>query len=345
MATLPDTWHALSRILLGDPKFTASEVAQQSGVDLEQARRLWTALGFPPIPDSERVFTRSDVAMLAGVCRLLTALDGATDVVLQLTRVTGQALARIAEAQVATTAEQLDLSKIAAEPDRIAERLIAGFQPLLPTLEPFLGYVWRRHLLAAMLRVAVAGSTDTTRPGALAVGFADLVGFTAISQQLDEKELASMVDRFEALAYEQIMERGGRVVKMIGDEVMFSADAAAVAAEMGLALVDTYARDSALPEVRVGLAYGPALSFEGDLFGPTVNLASRLVNIARPGTMLVSDDLAMQLQGISTLTLRSLRPLQLKGIGRTHVWVLRPAPGAAHGQSDVERPRRPVTRL
>jgi adenylate cyclase len=324
MTTLPDTWHALSRLLLGEPELTAAEVARQAGVDLEYTRRLWTALGFPPVPDDERVFTRSDVAMLAGVRRLVDQLGGAGDVMLQLTRVTGQALAKVAEAHVATSVDQLNLSHIAAEPDRVTSALVAGFEPLLPMLEPFLSYVWRRHLVAAMFRVAAADSTDATRSGALAIGFADLVGFTAISQQLDAPELAALVDRFEALAYEHIARRGGRVVKMIGDEVMFSADTPAVAAGIALALVAAYAGDAALPEVRVGLAHGPALSFEGDLFGPTVNLASRLVNIARPGTVLISEDLATQLQDAPDFTLRALRPLRLKGIGRSNVWVLRP---------------------
>ena len=117
MTTLPETWHALSRVLLGDPELTALEVAQQAGVDLDYARRLWTALGFPPVPDDERLFTRSDVAMLAGVRRLLDQLGGAADVMLQLTRVTGQSLARVAEAHVATRVDQLDLSQGAAEPD------------------------------------------------------------------------------------------------------------------------------------------------------------------------------------------------------------------------------------
>lgn len=325
MPALPDTWHALSRVLLGEPEFTGPEVAQQAGVDMEQARRLWTALGFPPIPDDERFFTRSDVAMLSGVCHLGDEIGSAPDVMLQLTRVTGQALARVAEAQVATSAEQLHLTQLAADPDRAVHALVGRFKPLVPTLEPFLGYVWRRHLVAAMFRIAAAGSTNATRTGELAVGFADLVGFTSISQQLDERELAAMVDRFEALAYEQLTRRGGRVVKMIGDEVMFSADTPAIAAAIALALVDAYAGDAALPELRVGLALGPVLSFEGDLFGPTVNLASRLVNIARPRTVLISDELAARLRDVSAFTLRSLRPLRLKGIGRAHVWVLRPA--------------------
>jgi adenylate cyclase len=328
MPELPETWRVLSRTLLGDPEFTGPEVAQQAGVDLEHARRLWTALGFSPIRDDERAFTRSDVAMLASVRQLLDTLGGSAAVLLQLTRVTGQSLARVAEAHVATTVAQLGSMRTGLPPDRILDALVTELPSLLPTIEPFLSYVWRRHLTAAVFRIAAAGTAETKRAGALAVGFADLVGFTAISQQLDEAELAALVDRFEALAYEQITRRSGRVIKMIGDEVMFCADVPLVAADIALALLAAYASDAALPEVRVGLAFGPVLSFEGDLFGPTVNLASRLVNIARPGTVLVPDELAAELQNASSFTLRPLRPLHLKGIGRTRAWVLRPAHAA-----------------
>ena len=88
-----------------------------------------------------------------------------------------------------------------------------------------------------------------------------------------------------------MVERGGRVVKMIGDEVMFAVDDGAFAADIAIALVEALVRDPDLPGVRVGLASGPTLSWEGDLYGPTVNLASRLVNIARPNSVHISDEL------------------------------------------------------
>jgi adenylate cyclase len=146
-----------------------------------------------------------------------------------------------------------------------------------------------------------------------------------MSQALDARELAAMVDRFEAIAYEHIPERGGRVVKMIGDEVMFAVDDGAVAADIAVALVEAHARDAALPDLRVGLATGPVLSWEGDLFGPTVNLASRLVNLARPATILASDELGERLGDDPRFTLRHLRPVKLHGIGRVRAWVLRRA--------------------
>ena len=112
---------------------------------------------------------------------------------------------------------------------------------------------------------------------------------------------------------------------MIGDEVMFAVDEGVVAAEIGLALVDAHVRDPELPDVRIGLASGPALAWEGDLFGPTVNLASRLVNYARPRAVLVSEQLGEQLKDNPQFVLRHLRPARLQGIGRVGMWVLRRA--------------------
>lgn len=319
-----DTWHVLARMLIGDPELTGIEVAEQAGMDFEETRRLWRALGFPPVPDDQRVFARSDVAVLRQIHALNEEQGTDPEVFLQLTRVTGQSLARVAEAQVASsTALSALLGSDMAEQDKIA-LVAARIGGLIPHLEPLLGYVWRRHMLAALLRLAASGQ-ESAGGRMLVVGFADLVGFTAISQQLDERELAAMVDRFEQHAYEHIPHHGGRVVKMIGDEVMFSVDSVTAAADIALALVEAHANDSKLPEVRAGLALGKTLSWEGDLFGPTVNLASRLVNIARPSTVLISDEIATELTDERRFTLRSLRPLALKGIGRTRVTVLRRA--------------------
>ena len=322
-AALSDAWRALVRTIVGEPELTSAEVAARSGVELEQARRLWRALGFPPAAEDERIFAQSDVAILQGVHRLLADQGNSLDAVLQLTRVTGQALARVAEAQVAANAERLKVlhDEGFAQGDE-AKAAVDEVSAAVLNLEPFLAYVWRRHLLASLVRFAATAAASPGAGNVLAVGFADLVGFTAISQQMDESELAAMVDRFEALAYEHIPERGGRVIKMIGDEVMFAADDAALAAEIALALREAYAGDEELPEVRVGLAIGPTLSWEGDLIGPTVNLASRLVNIARPGTVLISDELATQLQALPAVAVRRLRSIRLKGLGRVRVWAL-----------------------
>lgn len=321
--TTADPWGPLTEALIGTPAFTPLEVAQQAGVDPEQARRLWRALGFPPVADDERLFTHRDIEIVRAVRALIELQSTNPDDVMQLTRVIGQSLARVADAQVTAAAGRLEQvrGETGSEDDALAV-LVGRVEALAPSLEQFLGYVWRRHLLAALRRwSAKPSATDS----AVTIGFADLVGFTAMSLALAPHELARIVDRFEALAYEHIPERGGRVVKMIGDEVMFAVDDAGRAADIAVALVEAYARDDDVPEVRIGLASGPTLSWEGDLYGPTVNLASRLVNLARPSSVLISEELGQLLQDDPRFELRHLRPVHLRGIGRVRLWVLRRA--------------------
>jgi adenylate cyclase len=256
--------------------------------------------------------------------RALSETQGTTPAdQLTLTRVIGQAMERVADAQLSIAGARFSwLDSESVWTDTAVAALVQRVEGLAPSLEQFLGYVWRRHLLAAVLRIA---ATPSTADRTLTVGFADLVGFTAFSQALDQRELAAMVERFEAVAYAHIPERGGRVVKMIGDEVMFSVEDEAIAAEIALSLVEAHQRDAELPDVRIGLASGPTLAWEGDLYGPTVNLASRLVNLARPRTVLVSDDLGQHLHERDGFALHHLRPVNLQGIGRVRAWVLRRA--------------------
>lgn len=319
----PASWHEAARSLMGEPRLTGPEVAAAAGCSYEDARRLWQAMGLPPVPEGSRVFTESDVRIVRAVGSLGKQAGIAPDVVAQLSRVVGRSMANMADAFVSVVAERVGSFEAIGDLDRDGV-LAAGVAAYGPAMDPVLLHVWRHELLAALLRVlsgAAAGGGQ-----ALAVGFADLVGFTALSQQLDTAELTALVDRFETLAYARIVERGGRVVKMIGDEVMFAADGATSAAEIALALVEACAAEPSLPPVRVGVALGPVLAWEGDLYGPTVNLASRLVAVARPGSVLVSDDLGSRLDD-GALALRRLRPLRLRGIGAVRFWVVRRGPG------------------
>jgi adenylate cyclase len=259
--------------------------------------------------------------VLAAVRTLIAERGTRAAVTVQQARVIGQALARVADAQVGATLDDASarLGDDAGDGGASGEALRA-IERQLPIFEHFVVHAWRRHLVAAALRLA---ATPAVGEHPLVVGFADLAGFTALSSSLDAAELAATVDRFEAVAYDHILGGGGRVVKTIGDEVMFAADTAPAAARIALDLVEAYASDPALPNARIGLAYGPVLPWEGDLYGPTVNLASRLVNFARPGTVLLDDALGAALDGAAAIALRRLRPVKLKGLGAVRAWVLR----------------------
>src|SRR5262249_2570298 len=158
-----------------------------------------------------------------------------------------------------------------------ADRITELAELLVRSHEPFLGYIWRRHVVAAISHVVANASAMNGKEEGITIGFADLVDFTAASQHLSEGELAEAVDHFERIAYQEIPDRGGRVVKTLGDEVMFSHTSAHGAADIALALAAACEADDILPHVRVGMALGTALAFEGDLYGPIVNLAHRLV--------------------------------------------------------------------
>ncbi|MCU1451095.1 MAG: pH-sensitive adenylate cyclase [Acidimicrobiales bacterium] len=327
---------AIDRVLLpGASRYTQHEVVEQVDIELDNAKRYWRALGFADLPEDEKAFTDADVEALRTLKQLIEQGVVDKDVALQLARVFGQSLSRMAEAQVGAMRSRIEapLRQTGASETEIAEAVTSVASAMLPTMEGFVLYTWRRHLAAAAQRQLFFGSDPSVGLETMTVGFADLVGFTAISQQLDESELAGIVDRFESIAYDTIAELGGRVVKMIGDEVMYVTDEPAAGALIGVTLAEVYGDDEMMPDVRVGLATGPVLAREGDYFGPTVNLASRIVNIAYAGSAVASDEIHEALEGDDRFGWKPLRPRRLKGIGWTPLWVLsRPDQGSdRHG--------------
>lgn len=315
---------AVDQMLLpGDNRYNCAELARRAGIEPSQVRRFWRAMGFPDPPDDDAIFTDTDVLVLASFDRFLRDDMVDPEVALQITRVVGQAMSRVAEAEVAAVRERLEATGAlqGRTEEEMGAAVVARSSELLPAIEGLLVYQWRRHLAAAAQRAVMAGRSEAG-PG-LTVGFADMVGFTALSQQLEERELAAVVGRFEANAYDTVASHGGRVVKMIGDEVMFVTDEPAAAVEIGLTLAEIYGQDETVSDVRVGLAHGTVLGLEGDYFGPTVNLASRIVNIAYAGAVVVSSEIRERLEGDERFSLRPVRPRRLKGIGTVPLWVVR----------------------
>lgn len=131
--------------------------------------------------------------------------------------------------------------------------------------------------------------SNHTETAELAVGFADLCGFTRLSRRLSSHGLDRLLDRFDALTETTVGEGNARIVKLIGDEVMFATPDADAAASIAVNLATRAADDDVLPGLRVGVSFGQVLVRRGDCFGTTVNLASRIVATARCGTALVDD--------------------------------------------------------
>ncbi|MEJ5255618.1 MAG: adenylate/guanylate cyclase domain-containing protein [Acidimicrobiales bacterium] len=316
---------ALERIVsLEPPRFDLAEVAALSGVTPEEIRAYWRALGFPDPRPGEKVFTESDVEMLSAVVSFIAEGTLDPDLTLQMARVIGSAMDRIATAQV----DSLEIRREAREahdggsaslPPGTARNTIE----LLSLMPRVMELVWRRHVANAARRRMMRAAAGDGSADIIVVGFADMVGFTAKTQQLEDHELAEVVGRFESVAYDVVASHGGRVVKMIGDEVMFLHDDVREGAELALALAERFRDDPALSDVRVGLACGPVLERDGDVYGPVVNLANRIVSIAYPGSVVVSEEVYDALADQDGLHFRPLRSHYLKDIGRVPLWVLR----------------------
>ena len=315
---------SLDRLVdLAPARHDLAAVAARTGLAEDQIRHLWRSLGFTEPAPGEAVFSDADVEVLAQVGAFMADQVVSPDLLVQMSRVIGSSMARNASAQVdvlvARTGDAASSPGAGGHwPD---DRVVSSLSTLLPFMPRVLEGTWRRHLhAAARRRMTLVGTGQGT---ARVVGFADLVGFTALSQQVTDAELAAVVDRFEALAFDVVTARDGRVVKMIGDEVMFTVAAPPAAAEIALALAEGTRASDDLSDVRVGLACGPVLEREGDLFGPVVNLASRITRIAFPGSIVVAESVRDALADLPGYELRSMRARHLKDIGRVPLWVVR----------------------
>jgi adenylate cyclase len=306
----------LERAILGDlPRHTSIEVAESAGVSLADARRLWRALGFADAGE-DPAFTDADLDALTLIAKLTGSdiLDFETAV--KLTRAVGQTVARLADWQVATLAEHVE--SVEAGDDASGSRLFTAFQmahEVEPAFERLLVYAWRRHLAAAVGRVEALGAAEEELLTMhLTVGFADLVSFTKLSNGLDEDTLGDLVETFESKAADIVAGLGGRVIKTLGDSVLFVTENATAGVETALQIVDTIAVEEQLPDVRVGLASGPVVTRLGDVFGSPVNLAARLTSVARRNRVIIDHDTAVRLPR-DKFEVRGLTPRPLPGFG------------------------------
>ena len=317
-------------VLPHERHLTAVQLAAESGVDLELARRLRRAMGLPDVDEDEPAFYEEDLDALR-MAKALADEQGLGEAdLLHLARTLGLAAARMADAVVGFW---VDRSAGSADSNgRPSEDMLTGER--VDVLEEVVGYLLRRHLLDAVVR-RIGSAQDVEAGSIVAVGFADLVGFTSLSEQLDDRETVELIERFEIVANDLVVGGGGRVIKMIGDEVMFSADPADVA-EIALGLAEAFDSPD-LPAVRVGVAAGKVVSQSGDLYGPVVNLASRATMAARPGSVLISPSLAEMLAGDDRYSVAALRPHRLKGIGFVVLAVLRRAEDARRGRRPTRR--------
>ncbi|GGF40255.1 adenylate/guanylate cyclase domain-containing protein [Marmoricola endophyticus] len=318
IVAVPDSYtrEQLEVAILGaPPALTSDEVAELSGVESETSKRLWRALGFADAA-GQAAFTELDVQAVQDTIALTDSGAIDRDHVMALTRALGQTMARLADWEVATLAgrvEELERGEQATG-SRLgsATRLV---EDLSPGFEKVLVHAWRRHLAAAVARVSAMGAQDADLHTAeLTVGFADIVQFSAYSNQHTQARLGEMVEVFESRATDAVATHGGRVIKTLGDSVLYVCDEPEAAYDVAAAIVRSFGRDKSLPDVRVGLATGPVVMRLGDVFGPAVNLAARMTSVARRNRI-IADQRTAGLLPPEQFQLRTLPLRPLRGFG------------------------------
>jgi class 3 adenylate cyclase len=292
----------------GPPIYTVQAAADELGVSAEDVAQAWALLGLtiagPDIP----ALSRADVDGLATWLALKTAVgaDGASGML----RVLGAAMARLAEAEASVIrAGMPDIQMTHTHNELATAQAYRAAAEFIPRLGALMDTVHRHHLISA--RTYFEGVLqDTSASVTCGVGFADLSSFTALTQTLTPAQLSELLNEFAATVADVVHADGGRVVKFIGDAVMWVSPTAGQLVQAAVDLVDhPRARDEGL-QVRAGLAYGTVLAINGDYFGNPVNLAARLVATAAPLQILASAELHGKLPDWPAT---ALGPLTLKG--------------------------------
>ncbi|HEY3771892.1 MAG TPA: adenylate cyclase regulatory domain-containing protein [Solirubrobacteraceae bacterium] len=264
---------------------SAEEIERRTGVPAARLSRARRLLGLPEPEPGERVFTEEDVAAAEAI-KLFTDAGIDQDAIDETTAVLGEGMARLA---ATIDAQFLQTFLRAGESEQeAAERLALIAQELTPAFRPVLMSAFTAQLRASVAR-GVLGSEQLSsgQPPAeqvVAVCFVDMVGFTRLGVELEVLELGAIARQLARLAA-TVVSPPARLIKTIGDAAMFVSPDPAALVEVALDLLDGAAAED-LPVLRAGIAYGPSVERAGDFYGNTVNLASRVTGVARPGSVL-----------------------------------------------------------
>ncbi|MDY3048539.1 MAG: adenylate/guanylate cyclase domain-containing protein [Rothia sp. (in: high G+C Gram-positive bacteria)] len=323
----------LERTLLGEERtLKRAQVAQEAGIPLLAARKIWRSLGLPNLKEEDEYFTHADSRALEVLSSLTEEGQLSEEAALSLTRSVGQMMDRMVVWQIETLVEDMVINQGLTDAQARGQ-LLKLLPRLLDDLEAMTIYGYRRMLNSAILRLALRDEeegtdlADTDLPLARGVGFVDLVSYTSLSRGLNERKLAQLVKHFEQRCAEVIAVGGGRIIKTVGDEVMYLVESPEDGARIALTLSKLISEDPQLPEVRVAFVWGRVLPRLGDIYGPTVNLASRLVALTEPGVVLTDAATAQALEDDARFVLIPQGVRNVRGFGNVKPVAITPGIG------------------
>ncbi|OKL50380.1 hypothetical protein BM477_02280 [Boudabousia marimammalium] len=316
----------------GNPQYTQSQLAELAGVSEQDAKDFWRAMGFRNLDADAVTFTDLDVQILRASDTLVSSgeLDGSA--LISLLRAESQTANRLALWQLETLVE----ANIRAHAiDDTSARLVAldQIQRIYLLLEEQTLYAWRRHMCELLERTANQYAlryrheiAPDEYPLRRALGFADMVSYTSTTRHLGAAGLSRLIQKFEYISRDVITSRGARIVKTIGDAVLYIADDAETATDVVCALVERFAEETEVLPVRASLVDGFVVSRSGDVFGPPVNLASRLVDQAGHGEIFTDAGTAELIKTAAWGKKYEVSPrgtVELQGLGEVPTFALK----------------------
>lgn len=311
------------------PTLSARQVADRAGVSLRDFDAYWLAMGFAPGDPDEVSFTEADVEAFQQWRDLLGEADIDQQTGLSLMRAQSHLTDRLVlwqvEALVENTRRRLDI-------DDTSARLVTidDMREVVLALEAQLVYAWRRQMQAMLERSAnevahrPANHSKRRFPLSRVLGFVDMVSYTSNSSVMGER-LVGFIERFEYVCRSAVTAKGGRVVKMIGDAVFFIADDLSTGMQVVTHLMDTLTKTPDILPVRASIVRGDVFSRSGDVFGPAVNLAARLVDVAPTGDVLTDASTAAAIgnaQSDEGYWVRPFPSARLRGFGKVSPYII-----------------------
>ncbi len=274
--------------LLGG-RYTAAELEEQTGLPAAQMLRIRRLLGLPEPSPEERVFGEEEIEAARSINLFLQSGLG-EDSIAEITRVLGEGMARLAATTAAAFVEAF-LEPGDSE-DEVAERFATLAGQLAPAIDPVLRAAYKQHLgesvRRGMLSPAERQAGEAGGAQEITVCFVDMVGFTRLGAQIEAQELGSLASKLAELAND-VTQPPVRLVKTIGDAAMFVSPDPAALVSVTLSLLEAV-QAADLPSLRAGVAQGTALQRAGDYYGHAVNLASRVTGVARPDSVLCTQE-------------------------------------------------------
>jgi adenylate cyclase len=302
---------------------TLEQAAAAIGLPQDLAARLFDAWELPR-PQPGQALRADDDELLALALPALEGFEGDETALLASARQLGDSLRRLAESQVRLFHAHVE-EQLAAEghPDHSwTDDLNQVAAVMMASLERALVLLYRRHFEHYVLEVTVLRAEAALERAGLArrrpvrppaIAFLDPTGYTKLTEERGDRAAAELAGRLVEMVHEFAHRRGGRAVKLLGDGVMFHFPEPGQAVRCGMELVDRIPRVG-LPQARVGLHSGPVVFQDGDYFGGTVNIAARITDYARPGEVLVSDQVVADTDRLEAVRFEPVGPVSLKGL-------------------------------